>query len=263
MKPSRRSSIDSAERAGYLPALSSIAKAMCVPFWWHGRDHSGGYSILYNGTVCFLDTGSRRIAFTADHVLAQYIADIERDSEVVCQFGSATVAPETRIIDRNPNLDLATIDVSDVLVGSTGGSFHLPITWPTKPLLESDALLLGGYPGTLRVEKAVTADLPFQWIAGKVNSTSNSNIGIHLDLANLHWPLHPGETFNKQLGGMSGGPVFRFVSYPIERLELVGVIYEYHEGYELMLARPAQFIHSNGLIIPNATAASEETPLRQ
>lgn len=249
MQPLEKSAIDHAERSGYLAALRDQVKSVCLPFWWHGIDQSGRYGILHNGTASLVDTGSRHIAVTADHVLAQYLSDQERDPKVVCQFGSATVNIADRIIDRDPKQDIATIEVSQVVVGPTGSSFHAPREWPPQRLSEGEVIMCAGFPGKLREEQESTAEFPFQWFVGRATNVSSQNISLHLDLDNLHVPLSAESKLNRVLGGMSGGPVFRFVANPIEHLELVGVIYEYHQSYELMLARPAMLFRPDGSIV--------------
>jgi len=248
MDSSLHSAIDQAERTGYLKALRGQARAVCAPLWWHGHDAAGNYRILHNGTVTFVDTGVKLLAVTADHVLAKYFADKAQDPHIVCQLGSTTVDLETRLVDRDQSLDIATIEVSEVLVGASGVSFHAPAVWPTPPLSEREVILCAGYPGHLREEHQSTADLPFQWFVGRATTVSNQNISLHLDLDNLHIPLSATAHLNRVPGGMSGGPVFRLVPGPIEHLEQVGVIYEYHESFELMLARPVKLLGATGTI---------------
>ena len=245
-----RRAIDNAERYGYLPALRAQAQSVCAPLWWHGYDETGTYRILHNGTLSFVDTGSRKIGITADHVIAQYLDDVARDPTIVCQFGSAPVDIRSRVIVRDRDLDLATIEVSDVLVGPTGASFHAPTMWPPAPVAEGEVVLCGGYPGRVRVEHEVSADLPFQWFIGRATSASAHNVSLHLNFEGMHMPLGDAGTLNRVIGGMSGGPLFRFVSAPIEHLLQVGVIYQYHESYELILARPASLIGADGTITP-------------
>ena len=48
------------------------------------------------------------------------------------------------------------------------------------------------------------------------------------------------------LGGMSGGPVFAWRIKPILRAELVGFIYEYHEGFDLLGIRDAAALKRDG-----------------
>jgi hypothetical protein len=61
-------------------------------------------------------------------------------------------------------------------------------------------------------------------------SAGTDKMALHLDLPNLHWPFHEGERINAALGGMSGGGVYRVIEgTPLDRIELVGFIYEYSE----------------------------------
>jgi hypothetical protein len=250
MNPDSRAAIDAAERRGYLSALRAQAEAVCVPFWWHGHDESNTYRILHNGTVSFVDTGIHKLAITADHVVAQYMEDRSKDPNVTCQFGLSTVEIGDRIIARDSRQDLATIDVSEVLVGGTGASFHAPREWPPSAVSVGDVVLCGGYPGSQRIERKVSANLPFQWFVGRATSASAHNVSLHLDFENMHTPVGDSAVLNRVIGGMSGGPIFRFVSSPIEYLEQVGVIYQLHEGLELVVARPTLLIRSDGSILP-------------
>ena len=233
------------ERAGYLPALRKIAMGCCIPFWWHGARADGSYGIFHNGTLCLVNTGTRQFGVTASHVYKQYICDKTSNETIVCQFGSSTILPEEYLIEYSEEQDIVTFELSDIIIGATGASAHHSLAWPPEPLQEGEVIIVGGYPGILRTERPTTADIPFQWFAQAITSVSPINLGLHLNLQSLHW-LNRDERFNPVLGGMSGGPVFRLISTPIERLELVGFIYEYQENFELMLARPASCVCVDG-----------------
>lgn len=237
------------ELAGYLPALRSIAKMASVPFWWHGRDKEGKYCIHHNGTVCFLQTSKRLIAVTAWHVFDEYRTAKAQQSDIRCQFGATTTEPEKRLIAESEYLDLVTFDMSAVVTAASGGLPHAPLIWPTSEVSSGEVLLYGGYPGSLRVEHELTADLPFQWFAGAPISVTPENIKLYIDRENFHQPLRGTSITNVELGGMSGGPVFRLVpAPPIERLELVGFIYEYQPSLSLVFARPSHYITEQGHI---------------
>jgi hypothetical protein len=252
VNPENRAQLDMMERAGYLPALRSIARNACVPFWWHGVDEKGTYRIFHNGTLCILQARDRLIGVTAGHVYEQYLKEKRNDSTLVCQFGSATVEPEKRLIAWSKHLDLATFELSAVVVGASGAYAYAPNEWPPTAVLPGQALLYGGYPGNLRVEQIATADLPFQWFASAPLSVTPENVKLHLDGGNFHQPLVGSELPNCELGGMSGGPVFRLVSAPLERLELVAFIYEFQDTLGLVYARPASCIAAGGEIYDSA-----------
>lgn len=249
MDATTKVSVDRMELAGYLPALRAIAQGACAPFWWHGTATDGTYRIHHNGTVCFVNTGKRLIGVTAHHVLAGYRVALQAQPKLRCQFGSATVEPLRHLIAESQYLDLATFDLSNVVVAATGAVPHTPDVWPTQQVNTSAVMLYGGYPGSLRDEHEYTADLPFQWFAGAPISVTPENVKLHIDLENFHSPLGSNTPENLELGGMSGGPVFRLISAPIERLELAAFIYESQPGLSLVYARPAHYITEEGHIL--------------
>ena len=52
---------------------------------------------------------------------------------------------------------------------------------------------------------------------------------------------------NADLDRWSGGPVFRVEEVgQMESLELTGIIYEYHQGYEIIMAHPLDYLLKNG-----------------
>lgn len=239
--------------AGYLGQFSNMAMNMCVPFWWSSGPQ-GRAQVRQNGTLCYVNTGTRRIGITADHVYAGYLADREAWGEVECQFGGSTVIPEDRLIARSETYDLATFDVPEVFVSASfrGVYHHNALRWPPNPIHAGEVALHGGYPQVLRNPRTNEVDFPFQWFATRVNDANNERISLHPDVANTHWPGHEGEQINDQFHGQSGGPVYRVIDANpdrgevVDRLELVGIIY--NRVLDLVLARPAGLIHPDGTL---------------
>src|SRR5262249_19836557 len=161
----------------------------------------------------------------------------------ICQLGGATIDLEKHLIARDKTADLATFDIPDVLLGLANIYPHHPPDWPTQPLKEREAVILGGFPGSLREEKETVLETGFQVLALAVSAVSPDKVILHLDMPGVHWPFHLGEQMNANLGGMSGGGVYRIIEKdPIDRVELVGIIYEYNEALDVLFARPADFI---------------------
>ena len=95
-----------------MSVVSGLAQCMCAPFWWSvATPEDAVDQILHNGTICYIDTSSRRIGITANHVYKKYLADKEaHDAEAIeCQFGSSTIYPERRVIDASEKWDIATL----------------------------------------------------------------------------------------------------------------------------------------------------------
>jgi hypothetical protein len=83
---------------------------------------------------------------------------------VEAQFNGNTIKPETRLIDRKKDLDLATLDVPAIFVSSSTRKLvhHKPAGWPPAPLASGNLVLYGGYPGELKEISPGQADFPFQ-----------------------------------------------------------------------------------------------------
>jgi hypothetical protein len=241
--PEQKATCDHFERSGYLPALREWIVGHTAPFFWH--DVSG--RICGSGTLSFVDTGEERLAITADHVYRAYLQDLEAGAVLECQFGGVLVRPERMLIARHPQLDVATFRMPTVAL-TKGASFHSARGWPPQQPKPGEWLFYAGYPGAHRVENDSTIDAGLQTLLGPVSDVSGSTIVFCLDFESLHWPLHDGAEINRRLGGMSGGPVFRLVEQGLTRLELVGFVYEHGEGLELVFARAAGVVASNGTI---------------
>ncbi len=105
-------------KKAYLQSVSSTAQIICAPFWWNAKDESGSKArILHNGTICYVDTGSRKIGVTCDHVYQAYLRDVERlgPDVVECQFGGSTIFPEQCAVSNDRHWDIATFDLPAVL----------------------------------------------------------------------------------------------------------------------------------------------------
>jgi hypothetical protein len=92
------------------------------------------------------------------------------------------------------------------------------------------------------------AVFPFQSFTWRVTDVANDSMVMHVDFANLYWPGHKaGEQINENLGGISG-PVYRVIEGQVDRLELVGFVFEYYSPWETMRARHAHRVNANGTI---------------
>lgn len=235
-----------------------MAMNMCAAFWWSSSDGVEA-EIRGNGTICYVNTGVRRIGITCDHVFQGYLDDKTRFPDVECQFGNNTFDPESRLIDRSPisEFDLAVFDVPEVFVSASNENyFHNAPQWPPMPAATTDVVMYGGYPQVLRSRRKGEhkVDFPFQWIATKVNDANSARIALEPGIATLHWPGHEGETINTSFHGQSGGPVYRVIDAApdkgevVDRLELIGIIDRQFMG-DLVLARPVGIVGADGCLI--------------
>lgn len=244
------------EKSGYLPGLREHAMARCVPFFWSSKgERKADYQ--HNGTVCYVDTGSRHIGITADHVYQEYLRDLAELPDVVAQFNGNTIAPETRLIARNKELDLATFDIPPIFVSSHSRAcvHHVDSPWPSEPLQAGELVLYGGYPGALKEFGPGTLDFAFQTFTWLVTEVTPTNLVMHVDFPNLYSPGDEEKNINEHLGGVSGGPVFRLREHLTKEpkkveFDLVGIVHDYHAGMEVMRARPISYIRPDGTLNP-------------
>lgn len=247
---------DRLRRAGYMDVYEQMTKAMCAPFWWSTQAGNQPATVAGNGTVCFINTGTRHIGVTADHVYQGYLNAKAELPDVECQFGGSTFLPERHLIDRSPEneLDLATFEVSEVFVTSSMGHYHHnALKWPPDPVRQGEAVMYGGYPQKLRdPSKVREVDFYRQYFISRVTDIDEKR-GIILDprMESVYWPEHEGEEFNKDWGGHSGGPVYRVIDANIDgelldRVEVVGFIYQSY--MDVFLCRPSLHINADGTI---------------
>lgn len=242
----------------YTKWLSGIAMNTSAPFWWSGSNGDNPAKVLGNGTICYLNTGTRYIGVTCDHVYQGYLDARDTHPDVEAQFGNNTIYPEKHLIDRSPlgKLDLATFHVPLTFVNASLRSYHHnALKWPPQPLTTKDVVLYGGYPQVLRNPKTMEVEFPFQHFFTRVNSVDDKVIVLEPDIPNLYWPGHEGETINSSLGGQSGGPIYRVIdatpdkTIVADRLELVGFIdRDWPVDVLYVLARPAHWVNPDGTL---------------
>jgi hypothetical protein len=228
-----------------------MAQMMCAPFWWSvGEPNGPSTKILNNGTICYVDTGARPLGITANHVYATYVRALQKHgtAAIECQFGSSTVRPEEQFVASSDRWDIATFDIPSVFVSASvkqRKDHHHAISWRPRRVEHGEPVLYGGYPESRRVEKGAEAELPFQWVMGRVSEVDDEHIIVKPEFKTTEWV---GEERNYDPSGWSGGPVFRDIENEvIYRLELVGFIYSFH-GEEYVIARHADVVLADGNI---------------
>lgn len=248
MEDWQKKGLSEAERNGYLPIIRTWAQLFAAPFWWFHPEKEIGKSILHNGTMCFVNTGQKTLGVTASHVYSQYLIDKSQDSEIVCQIGSSRIEPERYFIADDKSRDLVTFEVPEFLIAAAGVSAQHIVNWPPAPLQEKEVAICAGFPGHLRSEKFKNVEFPFVTFIDRVSQSSDDRIGVYLNMANSFWPAGESLPLEPDLGGMSGGPVYRFYFEPLERLEIAGFVYQANKPYELIFSRHAREIQADGTI---------------
>jgi len=199
--------------------------------------------------MCAVHTGERTLCVTAGHVYSKYLVDRARYRDLECQVGSVRVKLEDYLVDHNQELDLATFELSPILLAGTRMVAHGAGSWPPSRLQEGEIVVLGGYPGLLREEQVGRVGTTFLSIMARVAQTSADHSATLVGKEDADSPTGAGKLpTGAELGGLSGGPAYRYHVKPLEYLELVGFIYEASLQYEIVFARHASCISSSGRI---------------
>jgi hypothetical protein len=197
--------------------------------------------------MTFLQTSSHVLGITNAHV-ADEIAKWKDKENIILKVGTAVLDPHRRFIAKHSDLDLATFNLSGVFLSTALQSAGTVTSWPPTPPREGDPVLMGGFPAIYREELDQGGTrFQFGWFAGKVSTVSARNIGLALDIENSISVTDKRMPSSVNLGGWSGGPVFRVVDENLlERIELTGVIYQYQESYEIAPAHPLTDLNEDG-----------------
>lgn len=239
MDSTQRARLRALKDCGYLDQLAAWAKGCCAPVFY--RDAAG---VRHNGTMTFVDTGSAVLGITAAHVADAVLAHCNDGPGQGCQVGAAELTLD-RFIARHSDRDLATFRLSTPFLAAAGHYAASVSRWPPTPGVGREMVLYGGYPATYREESEHELDVAFVWFAVWVE-TSGWNVNAALRIADSLTADTARVPAHVDLGGWSGGPVFRILGDVIERLELTAVIYEYTPVSEIVLAHCLSCIASDG-----------------
>jgi hypothetical protein len=238
-------------RSGFGKELVKIATSYVAPFFWEEITDDGNKK-FNNGSIFFLDCGAGTFAVTANHVYQGYLDAKAAGSNVTCQVSNAKFIPEKRLIDRDKFLDIATFKVSLEEIMRIG---KLPLrgsqsSWPPLPPELGKGVFFAGFPGKERIfTKPVNLNFGIYsalCIAETVNEFNIScqfehEFNIEIDGIGVL------PSKNYDAGGISGAPLLTLVEHnKIFSWRLGGVIYEASSEFEIIFARRADYILSDG-----------------
>ena len=172
---------------------------------------------------------------------------------VVCEIGCLRIDPSDRLIGSRPSLDLATFRITMDELDQLELSAHVnPGPWPPPSPGEGKGAFFGGF----RLGGGKQLDLsegpyPVDFWNGFGPLSGVYDQQIKMNFERQHW-IHRSNQLEPspgaKWGGISGGPLFALFENPVVYYQLVGVISEYSETLEVLVATPAQSISSDGTI---------------
>lgn len=206
------------------------------------------------GTATLVKLPIGAVAITCEHVVREALAVRNTDPDILFQVGDAVLDLEKQLIATDQERDIATIRITDAQLekvisgGEIGASLFAPVSWPPLQPTEQDYIAFGGFPGRLR-EITSFQDLVFgTWSSGasKVDSSNERQFATHFQRDRWEQAYGTGEHLALvELGGMSGGPAFILRDM---HWDLVGIVKEYHEAFDLMFFASLASVRSDGTI---------------
>jgi len=223
----------------------------CSPLYWHLPDESGSRPIRANGTLSYVQADGHVFGVTAAHVIAEYLTDAKKPG-CILQLGNAEFTAD--IIAMNDRLDLVTLRLNETTLASVGKQIMpVPLCRPNDVPQEGRGIMMCGFIGEERRE------LPNQrvgWgmlgVIGVSRRVSEDQITWAPD-HDYHIPVPgvPQLPPNKNLGGISGGPLIAWFERPKTHLayfSLAGVVKEASAELEYVVATRSHFIQPDGRI---------------
>jgi hypothetical protein len=244
--------------SGFGTNLLRSGLEFAVPLWWVFEDQTNGL-ILRNGSAFLVNRRHGIFAVTAAHVLAEYIAAKGAARKIVCHLGSLEFEPESRLISRRDNLDIATFRVS----AEEAADMNKAIVAPEPPVWEPLVPAVGnfaffaGFPAQTRGITSRGDFVTAPYVAmPPITSVTDHQIGCRFErekMIDLSGQGLPPQGYD--IGGVSGGPLLMPTLVRQEGVEgviwrLAGVIVQAasSELFEQIVAVRSNYVHSDGKI---------------
>jgi hypothetical protein len=213
-----------------------------------------------SATGTLVRIGERNLLVTCHHVIEAYRRSYIEDDRTIFQFLDQVFDPLAILIDEDERRDIATLDFSgfaisrppvgdvrlphDIQVCSTGQRM-------AHEVRNGEIVFFGGWPEVRRTQIDGGRELSHQFFgfAGiPVTGAFEGRFTCSFDRTeweSVYGPTEDPNVQERQLSGLSGGPVFRDRGNQIN-FDLVGFITAYSPTYDLLNVSSIENIRSDG-----------------
>lgn len=212
-----------------------------------------GYTVVKNGTTFFLQTPQKTIGVTADHVFQDFIDAQASNNNLICAIYDLIIDDlENRLIDRSKGLDIATFRISPQEVRNI--KKYCISYWPPVIPEIGKGIMFTGFPGEDRKQLA-SRKIEFGTYSALGTATSVRDTTITCQFNRRNWTeirpfALPEENFD--LGGLSGAPMLTVLDKGgVMAMALGGVIFEFSQEFEIVMASRADVILPDGMLKKN------------
>lgn len=186
-----------------------IIQPCCGPIYFATSLESAVGTDDANGSFGLLDTGTKKVLVTCNHVIEDFAALSTQKKAwlgVCLEEGQPVVLDLGSLIDRDAELDLAVFDMEPLLRFCRGREFYNLHLNPPPLVKRGDGLVFHGYPGERRKGKAT--GLEFGRFTFAVTASDVTSHQILADVSYVMRQTVGGTPVNDPYGGISGAPAF-------------------------------------------------------
>lgn len=240
------------EQLEYIRILSENPMNYCCPCFF--GDPTDEEVKVNNGTMTLIQYKGRKYGITNFHVIDAYRNRLENEPSIMLSAGNAELNLDNDLIDEEEVLDICIFDLDRFHEddfksnGNVQTIFFEVDDFTIGELKVGDYALFGGYPGQWR-ERIKINHLGFETLSSGASevielSTEIIRCSLSIEECIIDAPIR--DELPRDLGGLSGGPVFNKIISPsgIESFKLVGIIFQYAEIFDSIVIRPITCIDS-------------------
>jgi hypothetical protein len=165
---------------------------------------------IRGGTVTFVKTNARCFGITNWHVINGFREIREKRDPLHCQLDTLFFDFESRLIDENKRLDLATLDITESEINKLSAIPFSPSKWPPDAPTIGEQAVIVGYPGQSRsMDSPEQICTPHIGFCLSVSSVSDTHVTFLIERDYLISDIGSVDPMKLQdYGGMSGSGVF-------------------------------------------------------
>jgi hypothetical protein len=202
---------------------------------------------IKNGTVTFVKTNKCCFGITNYHVVKGVMEATKFNGKIYCQIEQILIKDiSSRIIDQDEKLDIATLCFSEKEINAICPNPYSPRIWPSELPKAGDFSVVVGYPATLkRIEAQDQLVIPHIGLAMSIHAITDTKITLQFERE--YWITDKGKIDPSKLsdfGGISGSGIFTMKL----AAELIGIVTDHQEDYDLLYCTRIDFVQDDGTI---------------
>lgn len=226
------SAIQQAEVRRVGNAVGEQVASHCVQILIGRPAHQRAGAKVDHAAGCVVLVGVSRYLATAAHVVDGFRMRVKSREPIVFQAGNLLLDVEARLSFFDTRTDVALLRLEEGETRDIPALTWIPVRWPPKLPRNGEWVAYAGFPTAYRQDDGQgRVDLAI--VGGMMMVTSASPERAITVLDREHLVAIRGDAVpppGTELGGMSGGPVFRVGEG--EKLELVGVVTDYGDTFD-------------------------------